>query len=154
MAWLGLAASPARAQFTNHDGVAADGSYRVQVELTPYAWVPALAASASFGNRRDSSGSVNTGIPSISKIADTLTGVFMGYGLVHYGPYFVDVDIQAIGAGQSRDFPVGPRGSLVRLNGSVDVTRVAPGIGYTVYSGDVGGIPASLDVRAGAAWFE
>jgi hypothetical protein len=38
----GMVAQPASAQlFSPRNGYAADGSYRVQVEVTPYLWLPA-----------------------------------------------------------------------------------------------------------------
>jgi hypothetical protein len=37
----GLVSGPVTAQFfSNKDGYTADGTYRVQVELSPYVWLP------------------------------------------------------------------------------------------------------------------
>src|SRR3978361_1090610 len=86
----GLAATPARAQFfSNKDGYAPDGNYRVQVELAPYLWLPATSGSVRFARPDVSnrlSGDFGTGVPTASQLSDSLHGAFMGAGLVRYGP--------------------------------------------------------------------
>ncbi|HET6169636.1 MAG TPA: hypothetical protein VFE01_05615, partial [Terracidiphilus sp.] len=47
----GFLISPAQAQFfSNKDGYAADGSPRLQFELTPYGWWPGLSGSMDFAS--------------------------------------------------------------------------------------------------------
>jgi len=42
-------ADPALAQFSALDGYAPDGTPHVQVELTPYIWLPAVSGTARVG---------------------------------------------------------------------------------------------------------
>lgn len=153
----GLASSPAKAQFfTNHDGYSADGKYRVQVELSPYVWLPATSGSVHFASPRVgsiNSGNFSTGIPSASEIAETLHAAFMGAGIVRYGPFSGEIDIQYVDAGQSKTLFTGPNGAEFRIHASASLVRVAPGFGYQVYSGNLLGVPASADARVGFSYF-
>jgi len=152
-----LANGPAKAQyFSNRDGYTPDGAYRVQVELSPYIWLPATSghvgfASAAVANRF--SGNFSTGVPSVSELADSLHAAFMGAGILRYGPYSGELDIQYVDASQSKTFFTGPRGVVLRANASTSLVRVAPGVGYQVYSGDIYGVPVSADARVGFAYF-
>jgi hypothetical protein len=152
-----MAAGSAKAQyFTNKDGYTADGAYRVQVELSPYIWLPATSghvgfASAQVANRI--SGNFSTSVPSASELADSLHAAFMGAGLVRYGPYSGELDIQYVDASQSKTVFTGPGGVVLRINASSSLVRVAPGFGYQVYSGDLAGVAVSADARVGFAYF-
>ncbi|MBV8705029.1 MAG: hypothetical protein JO118_15120, partial [Acetobacteraceae bacterium] len=55
-----LHARPARAQVSARDGYAPDGSYRVQVEVTPYAWLPATSTNFTLGPRGGIIGSASS----------------------------------------------------------------------------------------------
>jgi hypothetical protein len=149
LALAGLASGPARAQlFSNKDGYSADGTYRVQVELSPYVWLPATTGSVGFASAAVAnriSGNFSTSVPSASELADSLHAAFMGAGLVRYGPYSGEIDIQYVDASQSKTVFTGPNGTVLRINASSSLVRVAPGIGYQVYSGEVSGIPVSAD---------
>src|SRR6187549_1850618 len=76
---LALWGGEARAQFSAKDGYGEDGGYRVQVEITPYLWLPAVSATASFGRLPVNDISVNRAPPSIAQIVDSLHGAFVGF---------------------------------------------------------------------------
>ena len=150
------ATNSARAQyFSNTDGFGADGVPRVQVELTPYLWLPATSANIGFADPRINGGSVNTStsVPSAQQLASSLHGAFMGFGMIRYGNWSGEMDLQWVDASQSKTLFTGPRGEDFRVHGSIDMVRVAPGFGYKVYSGTVFSVPAMVDVRVGFAYF-
>jgi outer membrane protein OmpA-like peptidoglycan-associated protein len=155
---------PAHAQyFTNHDGYTDDGQYRVQVELSPYLWLPATSGSIGFahpdivnhisGTHGTISGDIGTAVPSVNTLAESLHFSFMGDGLLRYGPYSAEVDLQYVSAFGSKTIFTHPDGSIDRLHVDASYVRIAPGLGYQVYSGDVFSIPTSVDARAGFAYF-
>lgn len=152
----GLAGKPAHAQyFSNHDGYTQSGAYHVQVELDPYAWWPGFAGSVHFASplvNNRTPGSFNSGLLSPSTLANTLHAAFIGAGLVRYGPYSTEMDLQYFSVSQSQTLFTGPAGGEVRLKTAVQLLRVAPGIGYRVYAGDLYGIPISADARVGFAY--
>jgi outer membrane protein OmpA-like peptidoglycan-associated protein len=154
---LCLAIKPAHAQyFTNHDGYTDDGQYRVQVELSPYLWLPASSGSIGFAHEAVASrisGNFSTSVPSVNSLASSLHFSFMGDGLLRYGPYSVETDLQYVSAFGSKTLSVTPDGGLNRLHVNASYVRIAPGLGYQVYSGDVFTIPTSVDARAGFAYF-
>jgi outer membrane protein OmpA-like peptidoglycan-associated protein len=158
MAALCLAIRPAHAQyFTNHDGYTDAGQYRVQVELSPYLWLPATSGSIGFARKAVSdriSGDFSTSIPSVNALASSLHFSFMGADLLRYGPYSVETDLQYVSAFDSKTLSTTPDGALNRLHVDASYVRIAPGLGYQVYSGDVFNIPTSVDARAGFAYFE
>ena len=84
LALISLASAPAQAQFfSNKDGYAPDGSYRVQVELTHYVWLPAVSGSVHLASPRASdviSGNFSSGFPSASTLANSLHGALHGRG--------------------------------------------------------------------------
>lgn len=129
---LGASLCPAQAQdFTNHDGYAGNGAYRVQLELSPALWLPAAHGSAA-----------PAGFTAAPHPA------FTGGGLLRYGPYSTELDVQYVSNSDSKTLP----DSSARLGASY--VRVAPGLGYQLYKGTIFSIPASLDARAGFAYFE
>jgi outer membrane protein OmpA-like peptidoglycan-associated protein len=153
-----LAAQPARAQyFTNHDGYTDSGQARVQLEISPYLWLPATSGSIGFARQaveNNISGDFSTGIPSISQLASSLHFSFMGAGLLRYGAFSAEADLQYINAFGSKTLFTTPRGGLGRVRLNASYVRIAPGLGYQVYSGGVLGVPTSVDARAGFAYFE
>jgi hypothetical protein len=145
-------ATAARAEVSADDGYATDGSYEWHVELAPYAWVPATSAHIKLGN--GASANVNAGMPSVSELRNVLTGVFMGFGLVRYGPWSAQIDIDYVAASKTEGLGVGPAGVIGRtLDLSTSLVRVAPGFGYEVFKGGLGAMPATLDAQAGFAYF-
>src|SRR5271165_5373273 len=154
---VALASLPARAQyFSNRDGYTYTGAYRVQVELDPYFWWPGFTGSVNYAtpiaNSRMPS-AFNTGLLSPSDIAHILHAAFIGDGLVRYGPYSAEMDIQYLSVSQSSDLPSGPLGRDLRVKAGLQLLRVAPGLGYQVYAGNVYGVPTSVDARAGFSFF-
>ena len=150
---MGMAiCSPASAQFSARDGYAPDGSYKLQFEVTPYLWLPATSASYSIGLRGGTSGSGGTGIPSAAELRDSLHGAFMGFGLVRYGPWSGEIDIEWVSASQGKQLTTSRLGVPVNLSLSASYVRVAPGIGYQVISTEVAGMPMTVDARVGFAW--
>lgn len=152
----GLVSQPARAQyFSNRDGYTNTGAYRVQVELDPYLWWPGFSGSVHFADpivNDQRPGSLNTGLLSPSLLVNILHAAFMGAGIVRYGPYSAEVDLQYLSVSQSKDLPPGPEGATLRVNSALQLLRIAPGLGYQVYAGDVYGIPTSVDARAGFSY--
>jgi len=151
LAFLTLTNAPARAQLSANDGYAADGSYHLQFELTPYLWLPATNTNFSLGPQGGISGNVNTGVPTAAQLRNSLHGAFMGFGLVRYGPWSGELDIDWVDASTGKT-AIGPRGNALHLSTSASLVRVAPGFGYEVARGAIAGIPATLDARAGFSW--
>lgn len=128
----------------------------MQVELDPYLWWPGATGSVSFATPIANSrlpGGFNTGLLSPYAIIHTLHAAVIGYGLVRYGPYSAEMDLQYVSASQSQDLPSGPAGRNIRVKAALQLLRVAPGVGYQVYAGDVYGVPTSVDARAGFSFF-
>ncbi len=147
-----LAPEAARAAVSPDDGYAPDGAYQWHFELAPYAWVPATSAHIKLGN--GASANINAGMPTIADLRNVLTGVFMGYGLVRYGPWSTEINIDYLSASQTKGLPPGPLGLIGRsLDISTSVVRVAPGFGYEVYRGALGPVPTTLDARVGFSYF-
>jgi hypothetical protein len=143
----------ASAQFAgNSDGYNSDGSYRVQVDLTPYFWLPASNASVSLGPRGGITGSTSTGVPTASQLANTVHGAFMGFGLLRYGPFSTELDIDWVTASAGKT-AMGPLGNTLHLSTSLTLFRIAPGLGYEVVRSDIGGMPVTVDARVGFAAF-
>jgi hypothetical protein len=63
------------------------------------------------------------------------------------------LDLQYIDGSQSKTLLTAPSGALLRVNAKISYVRVAPGIGYRVFRGNVYGVPVSADARAGFAYF-
>jgi hypothetical protein len=149
--FLLLGLLPARAEVSPQDGYTQDGTPRIHIELAPYLWLPASNAQVTLGN--GATRAVSAGVPSLSQLANVLTGAFMGAGLLRYGPWSAELNIDYVGASQDRGLPPDVLGRPRSLTIDVSAVRVAPGIGYQVFNGPVGGIPATLDARAGFSWF-
>ena len=160
-AWLSMAALAcalalvggrvAQAEVSAQDGYAPSGAYQVHVELIPYAWLPAVSGNVTLG--RGASANISQGVPSLSKVTSVLTGAFIGAGLLRYGPWSGEIDIQYVGVSQTRDLAPDALGRPRSLTVDASLVRVAPGFGYEVYKGSLGQIPATLDARVGFAVF-
>ncbi len=152
-----VAGRPAHAQyFSDHDGYTDGGAPRVQVELSPYLWLPASSGQVGFAHEAVSShfaGSFGSSVPSLNDLANSLHFSFMGDSLLRYGPYSGEVDLQYVSAFKSQTLGTTPAGGLLRVRLNASYVRVAPGLGYQVYSGDALGIPTSVDARVGFAYF-
>jgi outer membrane protein OmpA-like peptidoglycan-associated protein len=148
---------PARAQyFSNRDGYTSTGAYRIQVELDPYLWWPGLSGSVNYAAPIANSrlpNTFNSGLLSPSDLAHILHAAFIGDGLVRYGPYSAEMDLQYISMSQSQDLPSGPLGNSFRVKAALQLLRIAPGVGYQVYAGKIYGIHASVDARVGFSFF-
>jgi hypothetical protein len=106
-----LTSAAARAQnFSNHDGYTEGGSYRVQLEVSPYLWLPATSGKIGFARQAVAnhiSGAFGTAVPSLAGLANTLHFSFMGDTVLRYGPYSAETDIQYISASKSTNLPSG-----------------------------------------------
>ena len=155
-AMLGLtliSSTGARAQlFSTNDGFTQDGKYQLQTELTPYLWLPAVSGTLHSASPRIGDVDFNTGFPTPADLAHSLHAAFMGTGLVRYGPWTAEIDIQYLDASQSTTVFTGRFGRVYRVNTSLSFVRVAPGFGYKVYTGQVFGLPVMVDARAGFAY--
>ena len=142
----------AQAEVSANDGYAPDGSYEWHVELAPYAWSPATSAHVRLGN--GASANIGAGIPTVSRLRNVVTGAFMGFGLVRYGPWSAQVDVDYVSLSQTKGLGPGPLGVIGRtLDLSTSLVRVAPGFGYEVFKGALGSVPATLDGQVGFAYF-
>ncbi len=153
LALLAAGGRPAVAQFSPDEGYDADGRYRVQAEIVPYIWLPATDAKVGLAHPEGYTVSISTPAPTISKITSVVDAALIGAGLVRYGPWSAEFDMQWINANQSRSRTIDNTGIMVQLNEQAALFRIAPGFGYEVLRGDVLGIPASLDLRAGFSYF-
>ena len=59
------------------------------------------------------------------------------------------LDLQWIDAFKKRSLPAGAIGPAATLKEDAALLRVAPGLGYQVYSGGLAGVPITVDARAG-----
>ena len=142
----------AHAAVSPNDGYASDGTYQWHFELAPYGWVPATSADIKLGNGANVN--INAGMPTLSQLKNVLTGAFMGFGLVRYGPWSAQINIQYIAASQTKGLPPGPDETIGRtLDVSSSMVRVVPGFGYEVYRGAVGKVPTTLDGLIGFSYF-
>lgn len=146
---VALFADPALAQLSAKDGYAPDGAPHVQVELTPYIWLPAVSGTARVGGTVGRDFSFDSGPPTPADLAHSLHGAIVGYGLVRYGPWSVELDLQWIDAFHKSTVQIGAVGPSGTLKDTVTVFRVAPGLGYQVYSGELAGVPTTVDARVG-----
>jgi hypothetical protein len=137
------------AQLSAQDGYAENGGYRVQVELTPYLWLPAASGTARIGGNFGRDVSFDSGPPTIADLAHSLHGAFVGFGLLRYGPWSAELDTQWIDAFHKSTVLASATGPGGTLKDTLKVFRVAPGLGYEIYSGSVAGIPTTIDVRSG-----
>jgi hypothetical protein len=156
MACAGLAMSAGGAladPVSARDGFGPTGAYQWNFELDPYAWLPAANASFTAGPRDRVSGSASTPVPSVSELVQALHGAFMGAAITRYGPFSGELDFQWVDAAQGKTVGPGPDGRTGHLSLSASYVRVAPGFGYQIYNGAIGGLPLTVDARAGFAWF-
>lgn len=118
------ASTPAYAEVSPRDGYAPDGTYQVNVEIAPYLWLAGIDVTAKTA--RGLSGNLNSGVPSVSKIAGVVTGAFMGAGLVRYGPYFAQLDIDYFAAAQGKTIAPDALGLSRSAHLSASLRRPAP----------------------------
>jgi hypothetical protein len=141
------------AEVSAQDGFGANGTYQWNFELDPYLWLPAANASFTAGRNDQFNADVTSGVPSASQLAQSLHGAFMGAAITRYGPFSGELDFQWVDGAQGKT--VGPDrfGRSAHLSTSASYVRVAPGFGYEVFNGALGGLPVTVDARAGFAWF-
>ena len=141
---LCLAITSAHAQyFTNHSGYTSTGQYQVHLELSPYLWLPVM--DGSFSQPAIQNGA------SGSSLNSSVHSSFMVGGLLRFGPYSAELGIQYAEGASSKPAASAP-GGTVRLQTSY--VRLAPGLGYQIYRGNIFNIPSSADLRAGFAFYE
>ena len=149
---VAIGAGTTRAEVSAQDGFAPDGSAQLHIEIAPYAWIPATGGSIKLGS--GAAVNIGQGMPTVSQITSALKGAFIGFGQARYGPWSGEIDFQWVSAATSKDLSPGPLGVSRSLNLRTSLVRVAPGIGYEVYNGAIGSVPATLDARVGLAWFQ
>ena len=66
----------------------------MQVELTPYIWLPAVSGTIRVGGTVGRDFSFDSGPSTPADLAHSLHGAIVGYGLVRYGPWSVELDLQ------------------------------------------------------------
>jgi hypothetical protein len=141
------------AEVSARDGFGPNGNYQWNFELDPYLWLPAANASFATGRNDRFSTDVTAGVPSVSELANSLHGAFMGAAITRYGPYSGELDFQWVDASQGTTAGPDRNGRTAHLSASASYVRVAPGLGYQVYNGALGSMPVTVDARAGFAWF-
>ncbi len=151
---LALAGSAQAQYFSNHDGFDAAGQPHVQVELSPYAWVPGVSGDLHFAAPRLGTVDFNSGIPSAQQLSNSLRGAFMGSGILRYGDWSGELDVVWVDLSSSKGVGTGVLADALRVHGSASMVRVAPGVGYRVYADTVLGVPTSVDARVGFAYFD
>ncbi len=150
----GMVAQPASAQlFSPRNGYAADGSYRVQVEVTPYLWLPALNATLGLNRPPGTDVSINRPRPTVSKVVDSLNGAFVADSLVRFGPWSAELNFDWISAHESKTFPALVNAPQAKLKVNNSVVYVSPGVGYQLIPGFAPD-KLSFDLRAGFSYFE
>jgi hypothetical protein len=147
-----LSATGAQAGVSPRDGFSPDGDAQWHFNLTPYLWLPSTSADIALGNGAQVD--IDRGAPSLSTLASTLKGAFLGAGLARYGNWSGVLDIQFVDAAQNNALPAPAPGVTRNLKEGVSYVRVAPGIGYQLYNGYMGDIPATLDGRVGFSWLQ
>lgn len=148
-----FAAYPAAAQFSAREGYTADGAYHWSFELAPYVYLPAVDARIGLNHPPGSDITFNQPRPTIAKLLDTLTGAFVGYALVRYGPYSGEINIDYIAAQQKRNFPpLLPGGAGATLTADASYVRVSPGIGFEVLP-TTNASKFAVDARAGFSYY-
>src|SRR5690348_10110435 len=94
---------PAQAEVSAQDGYTEDGAPKLHIELAPYLWLPASNAQVTLGN--GATAATSAGVPSLSQVTNVLTGAFMGLGVLRYGPWSAELDIDYVGASQDKGLP-------------------------------------------------
>jgi hypothetical protein len=143
----------AAAQFSNRDGYAPDGPYRVQVELTPYLWLPALDATIGLRRPPGVDVSINRPRPTVSDLVAHLDGAFVGDALVRYGPRSAELDADWVTASLNKTFPALVNVPQAELKTRNTLTFVSSGFGYRVIP-NFAPDKVSFDVRAGLSYFD
>lgn len=115
----------------------------------PYLWLPSVSGTAHLGR---SNVNIAQAGPSVAQLSDKLTGAFEGSGLMRYGLFSAEIDVQYVGVSSNQTL-ADIRGRKFGVTESGSLLRVAPGVGLTVASGDIASIPSMLDMRAGVAYF-
>ncbi len=148
LAWSGTGAWAQG--FSSKEGYGPDGGYQLFVELSPYAFLPHVDATANgLGPRgiRGTSGSVSGW-----KLLSSLQGAFFGNGIVRYGPFSAELNAIYVNLKNDRIYTLPRLGRNVTGDASMDMTLVQAGVGYRVYSGNVAGMDSGLDARVGAQY--
>lgn len=148
----GLVDGPAYAAVSSQDGFAADGTPQLHFDLAPYVWLPASSGQIILGNGAQVD--IDTGIPTVSELSSTLQSAFMGIGLVRYGRWSGVLDIQYVSVSQNTGLPALAPGVTRNIDLDVNEVRIAPGVGYQLYNGNMGTSPATLDGRVGFSWMQ
>lgn len=145
---VGFASQPAAAAgFSPNEGFTADGAYQWHIDLNPAGFAPHIEATANGLGPRGQVGA--DGSASAWKLLSVLQGAFFGVGVVRYGPYSAEMNIDYVEVGKSESTYAPRLGREVGVNANYTMVLVSPGIGYEAYRGEVASVPASLDVRAG-----
>ena len=149
---LGLGGQSASAAVSAQDGFSADGTPELHFELAPYVWLPASSGQIILGNGAQVD--IDQGVPTVSELSSTLQSAFMGVGLVRYGRWSGVLDIQYVSVSQNTGLPALVPGVTRNIDLDVNEVRIAPGVGYQLYNGNMGTAPATLDGRVGFAWLQ
>lgn len=147
-----LFANPAAAQFSSREGFTADGAAHWSLEVSPYLFLPHIDATVGLAHPSSFDFSVNQQRPTVSKLASSLTGAFVGDGLARYGNWSAELNIFYVAAETTKTFPLLLRGgSGASLKATLSGVLVSPGIGYQILPTDASSRFA-LDLRAGFSY--
>jgi hypothetical protein len=142
-----IAARPALAQFSSQEGYAS-GVPHWTFEAQPYLWLPATSAKVGLGRAPglDLSGTFH---PTLANVVGSLNAAVTCDCIVRYGNWSGEVDLSYISLSGTKGFPpILPGQPQRRLNGSVKLLLVSPGLGYRILHTD----NVSFDARVGFSY--
>ena len=142
-----VAAPPALAQFSSQEGYAS-GAPHWTFEAQPYLTLPAISANVGLGRAPglDLSGTARPTLASVLRVLDA--GVTCEC-VTRYGNWSGEMDLVYASLSGTRGFPpILPGQPQRRLNASIKLFSISPGIGYRVFHTDT----VSLDARVGFAY--
>jgi hypothetical protein len=145
---FGLAvAQPALAQFSSQEGYAS-GAPHWTFEAQPYLWLPATTAKVGLARAPglDLSGTFH---PTLANVIGSLNAAVTCDCLVRYGDFSGEFNLSYISLSGTKGFPpILPGQPQRRLNGSVKLFLISPGLGYRIYHND----KVSFDARVGFSY--
>jgi hypothetical protein len=145
-------APSAKAAVSPQDGFSPSGAPEWHFNLLPYLWLPSSSGEIVLGNGAQVD--IDRGAPSLSELSGVLQAAFVGAALVRYGRWSGVIDIQYVSVSVNTGLPALVPGVTRNLDLDVSLVRIAPGIGYQLYNGNMGSSPATLDGRVGFSWLQ
>jgi hypothetical protein len=148
-------ARPAAAQFSAREGFAADGTSHFSFELTPYLFLPNIHATIGLNHPPGADLTITQGRSTVvSKLSASLTGAFVGYGLMRYGDWSADLNVFYVSGETKNSFaPLLPNRNGFTIKNTTSLTLISPGFGYQVLPTDASS-KVALDAQVGFSYNE